>query len=306
MKCLIVGASGFVGGYLIERLQADGEQVIATKLPNERESASVQWLDLNVCDADAVRSLLDAVQPDCIFHLAAQSSVKESWKKPQQTAEINIIGAINLFEGVRKSCPNAKIVVIGSSEEYGDIDYEKNVCETVVPNPSNIYAATKFAQENIAQVYVNAYHLHIVLTRSFNHIGPKQSKNFVVADFCSQVAEIEKGNLPAQIHVGNLSAYRDFSDVRDIVRAYAVLSKYGADGEVYNVGSGKAVQVSAILQMILELSEVPIEVIVDSDKFRPIDTLKIQADITKIKKLKWKPTIPLKETLMDTLEFFRQ
>ncbi len=306
MKALIVGAAGFVGGYLIKALDEKNYDVYATKLKSEDVLSAAKVYDLDISDFSGVCTLLDEINPDVIFHLAAQSSVKVSWDKPQLTANVNIIGAINLFEAIRLNCPSAKVLVIGSSEEYGDIDYSFAVNEDVVPEPKNIYALTKLTQEQLARIYVKAYGLHIVLTRSFNHVGPRQSVQFVLADFCNQVACIEREEQKPFIVVGNLNAYRDFSDVRDVVRAYLVLIERGLDGEVYNVGSGKAFQIKEMLNMVLSLGKIKIKVVVDSAKFRPIDVPKIQADISKIQKLGWKPEISLIQSISDTLDYYRE
>ncbi len=306
MKALIIGAAGFVGGYLIDILNEKNFDVYATKLPYENIQSDVKVYNLDLFDFAAICSLLDKIKPDVIFHLAAQSSVQVSWSKPQLTANVNIIGAINLFEAVRAKCLSAKVLAIGSSEEYGDIDYSNAVNEEVVPEPKNIYALTKFTQEQLARIYVQAYGLRISMTRSFNHIGPRQSVRFVVADLCNQVACIERGERSPLISIGNLSSYRDFSDVRDVVRAYVLLAEKGIDGEVYNVGSGKAVQIKEILDLILSLAKTKIAVKDDPAKFRPIDIPRIEADISKIKNIGWSPEIPLKQSVLDTLDYYRR
>ena len=306
MKSLIVGAGGFVGGYLIEELLSQNNEVYATKLKNEVVPYDVKVIDLDITSPVEVESVLKEICPDVIYHLAAQSSVKISWAKPTFTANVNILGAINLFEGVKNICPNAKVVVIGSAEEYGEVDYNDKVSETTLPNPKNIYAVTKLTQEQIAKIYVSAYDLHIVMTRSFNHIGARQGEQFVVADFCSQVAKIENNLQEPIIRVGNLSAKRDFTDVIDVVKAYTILATKGIDGEVYNVGSGKAISIKDILDLILSMSKQKIEVVVDQNKFRPIDVPVIEADISKIKELGFIPTIKIEETIKNTLRYFRE
>lgn len=306
MRNLIIGAAGFVGGYLIETLQKDGEEVYATKLPVEQVTGNAEFLDLDITDKSQLVTVLNSIQPDVIYHLAAQSSVKLSWVKPQLTVDVNIKGAVNLFEAARQVCSQSKIIVIGSSEEYGEIGYERAVSEEVEPNPKNIYALSKYTQEKLAEIYVKAYGLNIVCTRSFNHFGPGQASAFVVADFCSQVAKIEKGEQAPVIRVGNLNAYRDFTDVRDVVGAYKFLAWRGLSGNVYNVGSGKALQIKEILDIILSMTDTAIEVVTDETKYRPIDIPVIKADISKIKGLGWQPSIPLKETILNTLNYFRE
>ncbi len=308
MRALVVGGAGFVGKYLIEALACGGYETHATTLPDVPVSVpcGVSVHSLDITDPDATEQLLSDLKPDKIFHLAAQSSVRLSWEKPRLTAEVNAVGAVNLFEGIRKACPSAKTVVVGSGEEYGRIDYEAPVKETETPQPTNIYALTKLFQERLAKLYAEAYGLDFVMTRSFNHFGPYQTEQYVVADFCSQVAAIESGEREPVICVGNLDACRDFTDVRDVVRAYLLLAEKGERGEVYNVGSGTCLRIGDILGLILSLSSEKIEVRIDGRKFRPIDVPKIRADVTKLKALGWAPQIPVRETIENTLEFYRQ
>ena len=307
MKYLIIGGSGFVGGYLTEKLLSlDDKEVFVTKLPAEVEKYPVKYYDLDITDCKQTEMLIAEVCPDVIFHLAAQSSVKLSWEKPQLTADINIKGAINVLEAVRKKCPKCRLIIIGSSEEYGNIDYSRKVSEETVPNPRNIYAVTKLAQENLASIYAKAYGLDVILVRAFNHVGPRQSTQFVVSDFCNQVAMIEKGLKDPVMAVGNLASYRDFLDVRDVVNAYVYLAKKGKSGEVYNVGSGRAIRIEEILDIILRQAIKAIRVIVDPDRFRPIDIPIVVADNTKLLNLGWKQTINIEQTISDTLNYFRE
>lgn len=308
MKSLIIGAAGFVGEYLINELLSFNDEVYATKLANEniKASSNVKIYDLDILNENNIKEVLEEIKPDCIYHLAAQSSVALSWKKPKLTAEINIIGSINLLEAVRMYLPNTKVLLVGSSEEYGKIDYSKRVDENIKSNPQNIYAITKMTVEQIGKIYANAYNLNIYMTRSFNHIGPNQSRQFVVADFCNQVVDIEKGIQEPVIRVGNLKSKRDFTDVRDIVKAYRIIMEKGQNGEVYNVGSGNSMSIEEILNMILNNSKKEIKVEIDSARFRPIDVEKIEADITKINSLGWNRTYKLEDTIKDILNSLRK
>ncbi len=312
MKALVIGAGGFVGGYLISELCSRDWEVCATKLPHEKiniyggNAVSYSTADLDILDENAVAELLAGFKPDCIFHLAAQSSVALSWKKPALTADINIKGCIDLLEAVRSTGISPRILFIGSSEEYG---YAANrpepVSETVKPEPANIYAITKLAQNMIGELYCKAYGMDIISVRAFNHIGPGQLPQFVVADFCKQAAEIKAGKREPVIHVGNLAAKRDFTDVRDIVRAYAELAVKGRSGETYNVGSGHAVSIQSVLDKIIELSGMEIKVEVDKERFRPVDVPFVEADVTKLKNdTGWERNIPQEESLRDIIEFF--
>lgn len=201
-----------------------------------------------------------------------------------------------------------RILMIGSGEEYGYISPETvPIQEETILHPGNIYAATKACQNMLSKIYSDAYQMDIIMVRAFNHIGPAQSPIFVVSDFCKQVAEIEKGKREAVIRVGNLSAYRDFTDVRDVVAAYALLIEKGKKGETYNVGSGKAIQIQSILKELLQLSSVEIKIEVDEAKLRPIDVPIIEADIKKlVETTGWKRKYELTDTLKETLNYWRQ
>lgn len=309
MKALIVGGAGFVGNYLMDHLLHDLKWSISiTKLKHEvveREKVSIY--DLNIMDSNAVYDLLNEIKPDCIFHLAAQSSVSLSWENPGLTIDVNIKGSINLLDAVRRLNYKPRILLIGSGEEYGQIyPQEIPVKEDNVIRPLNIYAITKACQSMIGKLYADAHKMDVIIARAFNHIGPKQSPMFVVADFCKQVAEIEKGLFDPVIKVGNLNAARDFTDVRDVVRAYSLLIQTGKPGEIYNVGSGKAISINEILHKVLSLATCPISIQVDEKKIRPLDTPIVKSDITKLVTCTgWSPKIPLEQTLSDTLNYWR-
>lgn len=309
-KALIIGAAGFVGKYLLAHLSAAYSwELYATKLPHEHiDFADAQILDLDIMKKEDVQKLLDEVQPDYIFHLAAQSSVALSWKKPELTVDINIKGSLNLLDAVRDSGLTPHILLIGSGEEYGHIAPESvPVTEETVLHPGNLYAATKACQNMIGTIYAQAYGMHVVMVRAFNHIGPEQLPAFVVADFCRQVAAIEKGSSDPVMRVGNLSAKRDFTDVRDVVRAYGLLIQDGVPGETYNIGSGHAIAIQELLEHILKLSTSQISVETDPAKLRPVDVPIIEADISKLTgAISWKPEIPLDTTLLETLNYWRK
>lgn len=309
-KALIIGAAGFVGSYLSRYLYEEcGMEVYVTKLPYQRiEEQKVKEYDLNILEEDEIVSLLFEVRPDYIFHLAAQSSVGTAWKDPGLTIDINIKGSVNVMDAVRELYYKPRILLIGSGEEYGHIrPGEIPIDEETTIRPGNIYAATKACQNMLGSIYAQAYDMEIMMVRAFNHIGPAQAPIFVVSDFCKQVAEIEKGMREPVIYVGNLSSMRDFTDVRDVVRAYALLMECGKSGETYNVGSGNAVTIREVLDLIISLSDKNIEVKIDNNKIRPVDVPIIEADITKINELTgWKPEIPLRQTIKETLDYWRE
>ena len=309
-KALIIGAAGFVGNYLIDHIQNDCMWSIAvTKMAHEViEKQGIKIYDLDIMDKDAVTVLLKENCPDYIFHLAAQSSVALSWKNPGLTVDVNIKGSLNILDAIRELDYMPRVLLIGSGEEYGYVKKEEiPIDEQTTLRPGNIYAATKACQNMIGGIYAKAYSMDVMMVRAFNHVGPNQAPLFVVADFCKQVAEIERGEKPPVIKVGNLTAKRDFSDVRDVVRAYTMLMNSGIAGETYNVGSGNAIAIQEILDAIIELSGKEIEVQIDTARLRPVDVPLIEADITKLTETTgWKPEIALKWTIKETLNYWRE
>jgi len=308
-KALIIGAAGFVGSYLAEELSCSGGmEVHATKLAHEKlDEQFAKVHDLDIMEKEDIVSLLFEVRPDYIFHLAAQSSVGVAWQNPGLTVDINIKGSLNVLDAVRELFYKPRILLIGSGEEYGYIKPgETPIKEDNRLRPGNIYAATKVCQNMIGNIYSKAYDMQIMSVRAFNHIGPGQASIFVVSDFCRQVAEIEKGLREPVMMVGNLEAKRDFTDVRDVVKAYTKLVASGEPGETYNVGSGKARAIRDILKLIIAMSQTEIMVEIDQNKIRPVDVPLIEADITKLYKLTgWKPRIPLEQTIRETLDYWR-
>ncbi len=309
-KALIIGAAGFVGSYLIDHIQKNCVwSIIVTKMPQEAiHYPGIVVCDLNILEKEAVVSLLQRERPDYIFHLAAQSSVAVSWKNPGLTVDVNIKGSLNVLDAVRELDYKPRVLLIGSGEEYGHVRQEEiPIMEDNVLRPGNIYAATKACQNMVGRIYAQAYGMDVMMVRAFNHVGPNQTPTFVVADFCKQVAEIEHGQKAPVMRVGNLSAKRDFSDVRDVVDAYVRLMEKGKAGETYNVGSGKAVAIEDILKLILSFSEAEIQVEADPARMRPVDVPIIEADIEKLTACTgWKRSIPLEQTIRETLDYWRE
>lgn len=307
MKALIIGGAGFVGGYLINELASDGYDVHATCLPSENIKGECTVHSLDIMDKEAVSAVLSAVSPDVVFHLAAQSSVALSWKKPQLTAEINVIGSINVLEAVREAEKKMRLILIGSGEEYGFI--REGACpldENEKLSPGNIYAVTKACQGMLGEVYARAYKMDIIMVRAFNHSGPAQLPMFVISDFCKQIAEIEKEMRPPEMMVGNLSAMRDFTDVRDVVRAYRLLAEKGVCGKTYNVGRGKAVKISYILETAVSMATRPVEVKQDPARMRASDIPIIEPDVSLINAdTGWSTEISMEQTVKDTLDYWR-
>ena len=305
---LIIGAAGFVGTHLMQYFSHQNIEFFATKLPNESIKCNCKDVfDLNILDTNAITDLLYKVKPKAIINLAAQSSVGLSWTNIKLTIDINVTGTMNLLDAVKTCCKETKVLIIGSSEEYGKApNHQSVISEDFQLNPSNPYAVSKSAQTVAAKMFYSVFGLNVTVMRPFNHIGVGQLTGFVVPDFCYQIAKIEQGICPPIIKVGNLSAKRDFSDVKDIVRGYLLALKYTQPGEVYNIGSGKSISIQQILDILLGLSKVSISIVEDKDRLRPSDTPVIEADISKFHQATgYLPQIPIELTLEDTLNYFR-
>ena len=293
MKVIIVGASGFVGGYLARELESAGHSTVKVDLP-----------EVNLLDAKQVDALVKGAKPDAVVNLAAISSVGTSWKCPADTISVNVNGTLNLLEAIRKHAPHAKTLLIGSAEEYAVPEGEKQLRETDPLEASNPYGISKIAQENFAQLYRKKYGMSIVCTRSFNHTGVGQTTTFALPSFVKQVAAIDKSGKPGQIRVGNLSAWRDFSDVEDVVHVYRMLLENNNEFDTYNVGSGIAHRIEDLLKdVILKFTPVDIEIVVDPEKVRPVETPYLCADNSRIKKY-WNAT-DIRVTLKKMFDHFR-
>ncbi|MBR2074050.1 MAG: GDP-mannose 4,6-dehydratase [Fibrobacter sp.] len=295
MKVVIVGASGFVGGYLTRELETAGHSVVQADLP-----------ELDLLNAGQVDALIEGTTPDAVVNLAAISSVGASWKCPADTISVNVNGTLNLLEAVRKHTPQAKTLLIGSAEEYAVPKGETKLKETDPLEASNPYGISKIAQENFAQLYRKKYGMKIVCTRSFNHTGVGQTTSFALPSFVKQVAEIDKSGKPGKILVGNLSAWRDFSDVEDVVHVYRMLLENENENEfdIYNVGSGIANKIEDLLKnVILKFTPVEIEIVVDPEKVRPVETPYLCADNSRIQKY-WNGT-DIRKTLKKMFDHYR-
>lgn len=301
-KALITGSQGFVGHYLRRELEEHGYAVTGLDL---KTGDSVIVADL--LDGDVAKTIIAQEQPDMIFHLAGQANVRKSWELPRMTVELNVNAAINLMEAVRHEKPGCRMVLVGSSDQYGHLgEAGKLVSETLATHPQTPYAVSKKAQEEMAEVYVKAYGLNISMTRSFNHAGAGQGKGFLIPDFASGIAAVERREQQS-LRVGNLTARRDFTHVRDVVRAYRLIAEQGQAGEVYNVGSGITYSAQEILDKLCDLARCPISVEQDPAKLRPSDTPVICCDHSKLTAhTGWEPTISIDEILQEVMTYWRE
>ena len=316
MNVLITGITGFAGSHLAEYILAEhpGARVHGivrwrSRMDNIAHLAGkIELHEADLKDMVSLKKALAASRPDKIFHLAAQSFVPTSWRLPAETFQINAVGQINLFEAILDLKLDPRIQIAGSSEEYGMVYADEVPMKETNPlRPLSPYAVSKVAQDLLGYQYFKSYGLRAIRTRGFNHTGPRRGDVFVTSNFAKQIAQIEKGLREPVIHVGNLDAKRDFTDVRDMVRAYWLAPEKGEDGEVYNVGTGGTISMHQLLDMLLALTKVEVRVQVDPERLRPSDVQILQADPTKFRKQTgWEPIIPFEKTLRDLLDYWRE
>lgn len=313
-KALITGITGFAGSHLAELLLKKGFDVCGTTRPRSKTEnidhikTKLDLYDADLLDSHSLYSVMIKVKPDFIFHLAAQSFVPTSWASPANTLETNVIGTVHLFEVVRRAEINPIIQIACSSEEYGLVyKNETPVKENNPLRPLSPYAVSKIAMDYLGHQYNQSYQMKIIRTRAFNHTGPRRGDVFVCSNFAKQIALIEKKKQPPIISVGNLSAKRDFTDVRDVVKAYLLSVQKCVPGEVYNIASGKSWEIKKVLEILLSFAKVKIGVKKDPKRVRPSDVPVLLGDSSKFrKKTGWKPEISFEKTLKDLLNYWRE
>ena len=316
MRVLITGITGFAGSHLADYILEffPGVEIFGIVRWRSRMDNILHFQNkINLIEADlkemgSLKKCLAEAKPDRIFHLAAQSFVPTSWRCPAETFAINSIGQINLFEAALSLEQDPRIQIAGSSEEYGQVfPDEVPMKETNPLRPLSPYAVSKVGQDLLGWQYYKSYGMKIVRTRGFNHTGPRRGEVFICSNFARQIAEIENGLKEPVLYVGNLEARRDFTDVRDTVRAYWLSLEKGEPGEVYNIGTGKAFTMQEVLDILLSMSELKVEVRVDKSRLRPSDVPLLLCDVTKFKSLTgWEPQIPFRQTLKDLLDYWRE
>lgn len=312
---LITGINGFVGSHLAEACIKRGWEVHGTirghrsKLDHIEHLPELRLHQCDICDLSSISAVVRAVKPDYIFHLAAQSFVPDSWSAPHQTFDTNAAGTLNLLEAIRHECPAASLQFAGTSEEYGMVrPDEVPITEDSPLRPMSPYGVSKVAGDLFVRQYVHSYHLRAMVTRSFNHEGPRRGDVFAPSDWCKQVAEAEAGMREPIIYHGNLEAIRDYADVRDIVLGYIAVMEKGKAGEVYQLCFGEegSYTMAEVLRRIIKLSDIFIGAKPDSKRFRPSDVPRLVGNYDKAKlELGWSPVIKLDRTLRDTLSYWR-
>lgn len=312
MRALITGIGGFAASHLADLLLAETDwQIVGCDLrqgstpPHLQGQVTCHAVDL--CEPEAVHRLLDEVAPHFIFHLAAMAKVGGSWRDPWPVLRNNVRGQLNILQALVKLKASPRVIVAGSNEEYGLVrPHELPLTEETPLRPNSPYGVSKVTQDMLGLQYYISHQLPIIRVRPFNHIGPRQAPGFVAPDFARQIAEVEAGRRPPRMQVGNLKARRDFTDVRDMVRAYYLAVTQGMPGDVYNIGSGRSHAIQELLDVLLGYSRVKISVEPDPARMRPSDVPDVRCDAGKFRAISgWEPTITFETTLRDVLAYWR-
>ena len=314
-RVLITGVTGFAGSHLVDHLLTRTDCEIhgiwrwrsRTENVEHLKPEQVTFHECDLRDATATHDVLARVRPDWIFHLAAQSFVPTSWVAPTESLTTNILAQLNIFEAVRRLKLPVRIQLACSSEEYGMVHPDEvPIRETNPLRPLSPYAVSKVAQDMLGYQYWMSWQVDSVRTRGFNHEGPRRGPVFVASDFAKQIADIEKGRKAPILSVGNLDAKRDFTDVRDMVRAYVLSLEKGEPGEVYNICRGRCWSIREVLDMLLARTQAKIEVKQDPARLRPSDVQILLGDNSKfVAATGWQPVIPFEQTLEDMLDYWR-
>jgi GDP-4-dehydro-6-deoxy-D-mannose reductase len=297
---LITGASGFAGGHLVEHLTGPHEIVCWSRTGPRPELARLaDWHTIDLLDRDRVRRAIANLRPAVVFHLAGAPQVAESWRDSAKPLEENVLATQHLLDAIRRAGLTCRVLVTGSATVYAPSDSPIKEGHTIAP--ANPYAVSKLAQEQLSMRAFQDDGLDIVIVRPFNHTGPRQPPTFVAPGMARQIAMIERGLSEPVIHVGNLEPRRDFTDVRDVVRAYSALITLGQTGETYNVGSGIGRSIRALLDALLSRSEVEIRVETDVARLRPTETAALVAETSRLRTTTgWRPEISF-ESMLDRL-----
>ncbi len=308
MRALITGIGGFVGRHLRQHLEEQGDSVCGLGRPaDSRDMATVRVFAADLSDRGAIDRIVREAEPEAVYHLAAQSSPAESLSDPWATIGNNLLAQINLFEALLAANLRPRVLVIGSSDEYGRVDpADVPTHEGVALRPLTPYAVSKVGQDVMGFQYFAQHGLPVVRVRPFNHTGPGHDARFVIPSLARQLAQIETGQREPVLHVGNLNVERDFTDARDMVRAYRLALVAGVPGDVYNLGRGRSVRIADMVEELISMCRVPVQTRVDPALLRPTDIPRQEADTRKFTALTgWQPRIPWHTTLSDTLDYWR-
>lgn len=295
MRALVTGGRGFVGRWLAEHLEREGDEVVAT------------GEEFDVTDAAAVRASVEEIRPEAIYHLAGWASVASSWADPTAAFLVNANGAVHVLDAARRMEPAPRVLIVSSAEVYGKVQpAQLPITEDTPLSPASPYAASKVAAEVAAQQAFLGYGLPVFVVRPFNHIGPRQSPGFVVSDLAKRIVEAERTG-SAVLEMGNAAPRRDLTDVRDVVRAYRSLITEGDAGAIYNVCSGEDVVIGDLARRLIDLSGVELDLRPQSVGLRPVDVPVLRGDASRLRSTTgWVPEIALDQTLRDVLAYWRE
>lgn len=315
MRALVIGVSGFVGGHLAEHLIDSGDLVVGlsesgqwpSELAQLARHVRIEAFDLVHGSEADLAALIARKQPEVIYHLAAQANPQFSLTDPRGTWSLNLGGALNLLEAVKASGQKPRVLLVGSGVCYGNPTPDQiPVNEDCPLRPNNPYAASKAAADLLGIQHFLAHGTNVVIARPFNHAGPRQPPTYVLSSLARQVAYVEAGQA-TRVEVGNLDVVRDFTDVRDVARAYRLLAEKGSAGEVYNVGTGQGTRVADALAVLCSFVPISVEVYADPSRLRPVDQPLLIADATKLcTATGWEPQFTMRQTLQDMLHCWRQ
>jgi GDP-4-dehydro-6-deoxy-D-mannose reductase len=316
MNILITGISGFAGRHLAWHILNEARKFREKKcsiygfdlnLPAIDMHGQIEYCQGSITVQSDIDKAVSKAKPDVVFNLAGMAFVPDAEKNPINAMQINALGVVNLFQSLLKVKRDAKIILISSSEVYGEVDESKQpIAETVFANPSNIYGISKLTMERFADYYIKTYEMNASILRPFNHVGPGQSDRFVLSSFAKQIADIEKGLSRPVLYVGNLSPYRDFTDVRDIARAYWLSALQGKSGEIYNICSGQKLSVRHVVDELIRQAKVHIDIEVDSERYRESDTPLFIGSSEKFKnETGWIPEFSMEDTVKSVLDYWR-
>jgi GDP-4-dehydro-6-deoxy-D-mannose reductase len=310
MRAFVTGLTGFVGPHLAKMLAGKGCTVVGLGLSTKKQVTeqglpdNISVVDTDIRDYQGLKRILEEARPDQVYHLAAISDVVTSFKDPRLTYDVNFGGTLNLFEALRELELRPRIVHVSTAHVYRSIQTETGLDESAPIHLLTPYAASKFMCEALATQYVESFGFQTMNVRPFNHVGPGQATGFVCSDFARQIAAIKLGQAEPVLNVGNLAPVRDFTDVRDVVEAYWTIATQGAVGETYNVSSGTPLSMQQMVSMLCDLGGIQVKIKVDPEKFRPVETLRLFGDSSKIRALGWKPCIEFEQTLKDILDYW--
>jgi GDP-4-dehydro-6-deoxy-D-mannose reductase len=304
-RALVTGCNGFVGRAMVERLQGGGYEVWGVDRTVTRGEKNLAG---DLANEAVVDRAIEEAKPDCVVHLAAQSSVKRSFDAPTETMRSNTLPAMNILEAVRRSGRSTRVLLVGSADEYGTVEpAQLPLVESMPSKPESPYALAKSIQADCGRLYARLFRIDAVITRSFNHTGPGQRDTFVLSNFAKQVAEIKRGQREPVIEVGNVDVRRDFLDIRDVCDGYVVLLQKGRSGETYNVCSGRSYRVGDLLDQLCAIAGVRVTIQVDKNRLRPVDMPELRGDPAKMQDhTGWKAKRPINETLRSLLEYWEK